>query len=971
MTGDPFGTAELRRRVLAAWQESPARFRADANVEDDLALVGYRDRVVVELAQNAADAATRAGIPGRLVVELASDVLTATNTGAPLEPAGVESISVARASAKVDHPDSVGRFGVGFAAVLGVTDEPAIASTSGAVRWSRAEAHAEVAGILALAGELAARGDRVPVLRLPFDAPTAAVAEGVTAVTLPLRDADAVAAVRAQLDALDATLLLTLPALSEVVVRAGGTERVIRSEWDGDYVVVHDGEQSSRWAVVAETGELPPTLLAGRPHEERGLNRWQVTWALSVDAEGRLVAPPPSVVRAIRAPTVTDDPLTLPGVLIASYPLDSTRRRVTSGALADAVTAQAARVLATALAERPADPSGLRLVPTGFPDGAIDGALHVALLDRLRETAWLPAAADPEVRQRPRDAVVVADPLVEVLREVVPSLLPAGWAGPELTALGVGRPTLAELVQAIGAVDAEPAWWGALYAALDVAVPPGPERDALGALPVPLADGRLVTGPRGLVLPSESTPEVDLSAIGIRVIHLAAAHELLRTLGAGDGTPLGLLEQPQVQAAVEASYDDDDPESVALAVLSLVAAADTSVEELPWLADLTILDDADDWRPAGELLLPGGRMASLVADDSPFGVVAESWVGRWGVATLDAVGVLDRPALVRDEDATGPTHDLDGESSWWSGLPAGAAVQEFVAVRDLEQVRGDALPELLGLLAEPPLRAAVVSPALVSLADGDRLRVASYTAWWLSSAPVLSGQVPGELRLAEGDPILDGLYDVAPATYDEEFLRALGVAASLGDVDPDDVLARLADPARVVTRAQLRAIDGWLSDQSFEPPPAVRAIRAGRLAVVDADTAVIVDSPDLLGLLGEWPVVPVAARRASALADRLHVPLATELAGFAVLSAGTVVDDAVVHDGLHVADVDGVPREVAWRLVDDTLHVNSRQLAFGLGRGRAWRDGQWAQRHRRTEELIEPAVGIPLDDEDDLDDDEE
>ena len=66
--GDPFGTEELRGRVLAAWAASPARFREDANAEEDYALGGYRDRVVVELAQNAADAAARAGVPGRLVL---------------------------------------------------------------------------------------------------------------------------------------------------------------------------------------------------------------------------------------------------------------------------------------------------------------------------------------------------------------------------------------------------------------------------------------------------------------------------------------------------------------------------------------------------------------------------------------------------------------------------------------------------------------------------------------------------------------------------------------------------------------------------------------------------------------------------------------------------------------------------------------------------------------------------------------
>ena len=67
---DPFGTAELRRRVLDAWAASPARFREDANAEEDYALGGYRDRVVVELAQNAADAAARAGVAGGLRLTL-------------------------------------------------------------------------------------------------------------------------------------------------------------------------------------------------------------------------------------------------------------------------------------------------------------------------------------------------------------------------------------------------------------------------------------------------------------------------------------------------------------------------------------------------------------------------------------------------------------------------------------------------------------------------------------------------------------------------------------------------------------------------------------------------------------------------------------------------------------------------------------------------------------------------------------
>jgi hypothetical protein len=114
---DPFGTAELRRRVLDGWAAAPARFREDANAEEDYALGGYRDRVVVELAQNAADAAARGGVAGRLRLTLRAGTLVAANVRAPLDAAGVAALSTLRASSKrgpAAHEMAVGRFGVGF-----------------------------------------------------------------------------------------------------------------------------------------------------------------------------------------------------------------------------------------------------------------------------------------------------------------------------------------------------------------------------------------------------------------------------------------------------------------------------------------------------------------------------------------------------------------------------------------------------------------------------------------------------------------------------------------------------------------------------------------------------------------------------------------------------------------------------------------------------------------------------------------
>ena len=187
---DPFKTAELRGRVLDGWAASAARFREDANAEEDYALGGYRDRVVVELAQNAADAAARAGVPGRLRLTLRDGILVAANTGAPLDAAGVEALSTLRASSKRGQ-DAVGRFGVGFAAVAAVSDAPRMSSVTGSVQWSREDTRELVRQVPALAGELAERSGHVPVLRLPFPADGTAPDGFATAVTLPLRDSGA------------------------------------------------------------------------------------------------------------------------------------------------------------------------------------------------------------------------------------------------------------------------------------------------------------------------------------------------------------------------------------------------------------------------------------------------------------------------------------------------------------------------------------------------------------------------------------------------------------------------------------------------------------------------------------------------------------------------------------------------------------------------------------------------------------
>ncbi|NNN33961.1 molecular chaperone Hsp90, partial [Streptomyces sp. S3(2020)] len=286
---DPFGTARLRRGVLDTWATSPARFREDANAEEDLVLGGYRDRLVVELAQNAADAAARAGVPGRLRLTLRDGVLVAANTGAPLDAAGVESLSTLRASAKRDTA-AIGRFGVGFAAVLAVTDEPAVVGRHGGVRWSLAEGR-DLAAETArhspgLGDEVRRRDGHIPLLRLPFAAEGTAPDPYDTAVILPLRDPAATDLAERLLNAVDDALLLALPGLEEVVIETD-TTRTLRRRTEDAFTVVEDSREGvTRWRVAASHGPLTADLLADRPVEERLRPHWSVTWAVPADTDG-------------------------------------------------------------------------------------------------------------------------------------------------------------------------------------------------------------------------------------------------------------------------------------------------------------------------------------------------------------------------------------------------------------------------------------------------------------------------------------------------------------------------------------------------------------------------------------------------------------------------------------------------------------------------------------------------------------
>ncbi len=865
--------------MLAAWTASPDRFREDANAEADAVTGGYRDRLVVELAQNAVDAGG-----SRLWLRVDGDVLVAANDGAPLTAAGVVGLSTLRASAKRSGT-TVGRYGVGFAAVLAVTDAPSIGSRGlPSVRWSVADTTAEVAAVPALQQELAARGGHVPALRLPFEGPPLEVPTGYdTVVRLPLRDA---ALARRLLAAVDETLPLVLPGLASLRVE----DREITAARTGSEVVL-DGR---RWASASRSGVASPALMAGRPPEERP--EWQVSAYAPVSST--LTVP-----QALRAPTPTDEMISLPVVLAVTAPLEPTRRRLVPGPLTDLLLGVAGEVVAELL---PALDDPLPLVPTGLAANEVDAAVRASLVAALPGVPVLPGF-------QLLDLGAATEAVTALLADSVDGLLPASYASSSksaaLAVLGVRRLDTAAVVDLLRQGSRSPTEWREVYAALADA----PDRDALGSLPVPLADGRVVTGCRGALLPDEPLPP-EVAGLPLRVVHPLAAHPLLERLGAVPATAAGLLADPALRAAAEDAEEYDD--GLARGVLALVRAAG---EAPGWVAETLLLPGEDGPEVAGDLLLAGGLLDRAGADLPR--LAAPSWLEA---ETACLAGVLDLPGV---EVADVPAD--------WPAL-LGAPPVEVTVLRDLELATD--LPVLLAGLAADRTRRRVLVDA------------PSYSAWWLGTHGAL-GLSAGEYALP-GD--LDGLYAVPPA-YDLELLRALGVRTRLADVlaDPEatgDLLDRLGDADRAVTAARARAIylaaaERWSGDEDAPDPPL--AVRDSLGAV--SPRAVVVDVPDLLPLLGDRAPLVVPVRRARAVADLLDLDLLTGGVG------------APEHDGLETAvpqrfsalvpDAPAAYRRctklvqdgvaLPWRWYAGTLYATDEGLAAGI----AWAAGAWPSRH--------------------------
>lgn len=967
---DPFDTADLREAVLRTWDSSPTRFREDANAEEDLRLGGYRERLIVELAQNAADAA---GSDGVVRVELVGDELRVANTGEPLTASGVASLASLRASAKRDG-DAVGRFGVGFAAVLGVSDAPRVVSTTGSVAFSAEATRREAARLAAPAQELAISEGLVPVLRLVWATEEQPPPGFATEVRLPLSvDGSAV------LDAFArqaSELLLALPALSEIRV----DDRTWRREdLSPDRAVIHGPVSSREWLLHRSSGPMSDVLLTelGTEARQRGERdaQWHVCWALPLDEDG---LPIPLAQDVLHAPTPTEERLSLPARLLATVPLEPDRRRVVSSAPTDAVLVHAAESYPE-LVSKVAPESRPNVVPLpGFPLSDVDDKLRQGVLDRLRVARWIPAADGGLVA--PHEARVldfVAPDLVELLADVIPGLLAAELSDPQhrrpLSALEVRRLGAADIVEAVTGLQRPASWWYRLYSALEpVERADGHAREEFTALPVPLADGRTATGVRDVLLTGDESVLASLNIAGLRIADSAAAHPLLERLGAHRAGSDELLDAPPLESAVRASVTDARAGGDALALAEAVLGLVRDSRPRDWLATLALPSSDGDFRRADELVLPDAALLDVLDEEAfgegaPLDTMDREFAERWPEELLCSIGVLDGFVVRTEEHPDGPPEDFPDSEVWWAEREAHDSTDwppaSFTAIRDLDLVADDAWPAAIRLIMATPDTAR-------ALRDPD-----GYSAWWIARFATFAGHAPRYWRLPEADG-LAGLYDPVPdLELDVEHLRLAGVREQLrveDAGDADDLLKRVGNPDRVVRAGTaLRAhrvlaeavAAGTVDADALVPPEHVRSVSG---AVVSTDRAVVLDEPWMLAVL-DVPLVVAGGGPgqfdAEALADALDLPLASEEKALRVEGDGrmqrwkdvarvatacellgvAVPDgDVTLHDQLHVAS--GTTRRPVHWWVDKAGAIHSERSPDGLSRALAWSAGQWAQR---------------------------
>jgi superfamily II DNA or RNA helicase len=274
---------EYRDKCIGVYKQDPNRVEEDAGKERGIAEGGYGRKQIQELVQNAADALHRS--PGRIQVSLTGDTLYVANEGDPFEKLGVRALLYTHMSNKTGT--EIGRFGLGFKSISGISDSPQIFSRSVSFEFSRQQTADQLSVEL---NEHYAPAD-IPALRLawtlnpsnefradPVLAELAAWA--TTVVKVPLKDGTA-EQLSEEIDQFDESFNLFAPhvRILDLVDGVSDRERHFKAAKKGNLVTLTTEDGDRDWLVVSTDHRPSFKALESAGHAARR-ESITVSWAL-------------------------------------------------------------------------------------------------------------------------------------------------------------------------------------------------------------------------------------------------------------------------------------------------------------------------------------------------------------------------------------------------------------------------------------------------------------------------------------------------------------------------------------------------------------------------------------------------------------------------------------------------------------------------------------------------------------------
>lgn len=322
----PIGTyiSEEIKKTLEAYRHQPNFLLENANLEEDTARGGYAHRQLFELVQNSADALAGSN-GGRVCIRLTSKYLYCADEGKPIDEAGARALMFSHLSSKRGTAE-IGRFGLGFKSVIGVTDCPEFFSRSGSFRFDR---HASIN----LIRSVVPSSERYPILRLPVAIDPALTAEedpalhefmgwATNIVRLPLKPGSN-ETLEQQITDFPQEFLLFVNHVSQLTMEVGDkVAREFSLNRQGKISVLKDGGSESQWLVISGEHRLSQKAKSDRRSLD-DVDDIQVSWAIPVDrldSTGHFWA---------FFPTMTTSPLA--GILNAPWKTNEDRQNLLTG----------------------------------------------------------------------------------------------------------------------------------------------------------------------------------------------------------------------------------------------------------------------------------------------------------------------------------------------------------------------------------------------------------------------------------------------------------------------------------------------------------------------------------------------------------------------------------------------------------------------------------------------------------------